>query len=262
MLAIVTVLLIVGMSMVVTRVATTALTLTGLSRQSARFQARSALTGVGYTTSEAERVVNHPVRRRVVMLLMLVGSAGIVTTIATLMLSFVNSADRGDVLSRVALLLGGVAVLLVLSSSKWVDRRLQRLISVALNRWTDLDTRDYAALLHVHGDHTISELAVERDDWLADRELKELSLPDEGVLILGIQREDGSYLGAPKGDVWIRAGDVLIVYGRTRRLEDLDERRAGWTGDAAHSQAVGEQELERQVQRHADAGPTEAEARS
>jgi len=35
-------------------------TATGLSRESARFQARSALTGGGFTTTESEAVVRHP----------------------------------------------------------------------------------------------------------------------------------------------------------------------------------------------------------
>lgn len=59
-----------------------------MSRESARFQARSALTGVGFTTSEAEDVVSHPVRRRIVGGLMMVGSAGLVTAAASLFLSF------------------------------------------------------------------------------------------------------------------------------------------------------------------------------
>ena len=48
--------------MLVTRVAARALTLTELSSEAARFQARSAFTGVGFTTSEAEGIVSHPVR--------------------------------------------------------------------------------------------------------------------------------------------------------------------------------------------------------
>lgn len=76
MLAIITLLLIVALSLIVTRTAAVALTYTGLSQQAASLQARSAFTGVGYTTSEAESLVNHPVRRQVVMLLMLLGNAG------------------------------------------------------------------------------------------------------------------------------------------------------------------------------------------
>ena len=58
---------VLGLSLVITRIATTALSLTGLSWEAAKFQARSAFTGTGFTTSEAERVVDHPVRRRVIV---------------------------------------------------------------------------------------------------------------------------------------------------------------------------------------------------
>lgn len=86
--AIVSVLAIIVLSLLITRFATLTLEVTGMSRDSARFQARSALTGTGFTTSEAEAVVRHPVRRRVIMRLMLIGNAGIVTVIASLILSF------------------------------------------------------------------------------------------------------------------------------------------------------------------------------
>ena len=74
MLPIFSVLVTLALALVITRVATVALTLTGLSKESARFQARSAYTGVGFTTTEAESVVGHPVRRRIVMILMLLAS--------------------------------------------------------------------------------------------------------------------------------------------------------------------------------------------
>jgi len=90
MVAISSLLLVLVFSLLITRIATIALTYTGLSRQSAKFQARSAFTGVGFTTSESEKVVNHPVRRRILLLMMLVGNAGIVTVIATFILGFIQ----------------------------------------------------------------------------------------------------------------------------------------------------------------------------
>jgi len=78
MIAIISLLMVLVFSLLITRIATIALTYTGLSRQSAKFQARSAFTEVGFTTSESEKVVNHPVRRRILLLMMLIGNAGIV----------------------------------------------------------------------------------------------------------------------------------------------------------------------------------------
>ena len=80
MIAVITLLVGLLLSLVAVRIATIALTLTGVSKPLAQFQARSAFTGCGFATSESEQVVNHPVRRRVIMLLMFVGPAGIVTT--------------------------------------------------------------------------------------------------------------------------------------------------------------------------------------
>ena len=78
MAAALTLLLVLIVNMALTRIATVALVHTGLGRETARFQARSAFTGVGFTTNEAEGIVTHPVRRRIVMWLMLVGNVGIV----------------------------------------------------------------------------------------------------------------------------------------------------------------------------------------
>lgn len=83
MAAIVSVLVILALSILVTRIATVALTHTGLSREAAAFQARSAFTGVGYTTTEAESTVTHPVRRRIIAALMLLGNLGIITSMSS-----------------------------------------------------------------------------------------------------------------------------------------------------------------------------------
>ncbi|MEE3220394.1 MAG: potassium transporter TrkA, partial [Planctomycetota bacterium] len=55
MVAVATLLITLTVTLLITRVATVALMVTGLSRESARFQARSALTGVGFTTYESEK---------------------------------------------------------------------------------------------------------------------------------------------------------------------------------------------------------------
>jgi len=178
MVAVATLLIVILLSLLITRVATMMLTQTGLSQESARFQARSALSGVGFTTSEAEAVVNHPVRRRIVMVLMLLGSAGVITVIGALFLSFAN-ADFQEREQRLGILVVALGLLLLLARSSWVDRRLSTLIGRALNRWTDLEVSDYAALLRFADRFAVSELAVGPDSWLAGRSLSELNLRHE-----------------------------------------------------------------------------------
>ena len=239
MFAAASLLVLVLLALLVMRIATAVLTLTGLSRESARFQVRSAVTGVGFTTSETEAVVNHPLRRRVVMLLMLVGSAGVITAVTTLIVSFAG-ADREGALWRILLLVGGLAVLLALARSAAFDRLLQRLISRALARYTELDVRDYAALLRISGDYAVAELYVDESDWIANRRLDDLDLPHEGIQVLGIVDPDGGYRGTPAGKTTIRPGETLILYGRADAVSEIDRRTAGPAGDAEHLDAIEE----------------------
>lgn len=243
---VITVFIVILLSMVVTRVATIALTLTGMSRQAARFQARSALTGAGFTTTESESVVNHPVRRRIVMTLMLMGSAGIVTVLASVMLTFASTASRETGSSTLALLalVAGTLTLLGLMKLRPVDRALSRVIRLALRRFTDLDIRDYAALLEIHGGYAVSELLVDERDWIAGHTLAELRLNDEGVIVLGVQRED-AYVGAPDGDTRIDAGDVLILYGQGDQIAELDVRERGVAGESRHRRAARDRDAGR-----------------
>jgi hypothetical protein len=242
-LNIVTVLIVILLSMLVTRFATIALTLTGMSRQAAKFQARSALTGAGYTTTESESVVNHPVRRRIVLMLMLFGSAGIVTVLASVMLTFANTAseeNRTDPTITLLLLVAGIAGLLLLMNLRPVDRAVSRAIRALLRRYSDLDVRDYAALLEIHGGYAVSELQVDERDWIAGHSLQELRLMDEGVIVLGVQRAGGTYVGAPTARTRVYAGDVLLLYGHGDQVADLDVRERGERGEHRHAEAKRE----------------------
>jgi hypothetical protein len=240
MIAIATLLVVVTMTLIVNRVGAIALIATGVSTEVATFQARSALTGVGFTTSESEHIINHPVRRRIVLSLMLVGNAGLVTIIATMVVGFAGEGDTGGVLARVGTLVGGLALILLAARSRMVDRLLSRLITAALRRFTRLELRDYVQLLDLAANHAVAELGVEADSWLAEHRLADLHLPDEGVLVLGIRRADGTFLGAPRGHTAVHEHDTLVVYGYADVLEDLGTRRVGMEGDRAHMNLMSE----------------------
>ncbi len=57
-----------------------------------------------------------------------------------------------------------------------------------------------------------------------------LKLREEGLIVLGINRENGDYIGIPDGENEIKPGDILITYGRTQSVAQIDERKAGTRG--------------------------------
>ena len=242
MVAISTLLLVVAISLLITRVATVILTATGISRESAKFQARSAFTSSGFTTRESEAVVDHPIRRRVIGTLMLIGSAGTVAVVSTLILGLGKGGGGGQPWWRVLELVLGLLAIVAVSRSKRVDQRMTLVIQSILRRYTQLPTRDVASLLELTGDYAVSELAVAANDWMANRSLSDLALRDEGVVVLGLTRKDGRYIAAPTGATTVHEGDILVVYGRDEHLHELDNRNAGDAGDRAHAAAVRLQE--------------------
>lgn len=244
MVGVFSVLFVLLISLIVIRIGAVGLTLTGLSKDIAQFQALSAFTGSGFTTKEAEDIVNHPLRRRIVMHLMLLGNAGIVVAVTTVLLSFLNlppGEERNTLWIRVVALLGCLFVFWLIARSRHVERLMWLIDTWALKRWWRIDVHDYTRLLRLARDFVVLEMQVHEDDWLAGRSLAELQLANEGVLVLGIERSDGSYQGAPRGRSRVEAGDCLILYGLQETLLDLDERRADLVGNMHHVMAVTRQ---------------------
>lgn len=238
MIAILSLLLIFALSLLIVRIGTIALVMTGISEDVARFQALSAFSGTGFTTGEAENVIALPARRRIIGILIRTGSLGIITAISSLVLSFAGAQESVPPTWKLVVLFAGVLALLVLARSKTMDRVFTPLIARALKRYTTLDLRDYAALLHLREDYRVVEVKAEPDSWLTKAPLSELALEKEGVVVLGIVRRTQEYIGTPEPDQRIAEGDKVVVYGRAGRIDELRTRPR--TNEAAHKQAERE----------------------
>jgi TrkA-C domain len=225
MTAVASLLSVVMVSMVIIRVASVALQLTGVSREVARFQARSAFSGAGFTTSESEAMVRHPLRRRIVTALMFIGNVGIVSVLGTSALSIASLDRQGWPWLTAAIGVVGLSLLSWLGSSSRVDKWMCHGIALALTRWTDLKARDYGNILHLHAGYGVIETVIGPE--LTNQTIAESPLTAAGVLILGIDRAGLDYLGVPAGDTELEAGDVLYLYGRTTRLAEVTRANHG-----------------------------------
>jgi hypothetical protein len=244
-------LLVILFSIIVVRVGTVALTMTGLSRDVAAFQAQSAFSGVGFTTSESEYVVSHPVRRRIIRVLMLLGSAGLTSAMATLVLTFVGNTAT-EMMYNGLWLAVGLGLLYGFSRSKLVDRGLSKAIEVALTRWTNIKVFDYEQLLGLSKGYTISMVKVKPGSWLEGKTLRELRLRDEGIMVLAVYKKANGkevYLGVPSLDLRLEAGDTLVCYGPNDVLSSLPERLKGISGELDHVKAMAKQAIREQEER-------------
>jgi len=72
------------------------------------------------------------------MLIMLIGNAGIVATISTMILGFVQISGSSSVFLRLLLLISGIFILILISRSRWIEKHLEKLIEQALKNTQSL----------------------------------------------------------------------------------------------------------------------------
>ena len=211
MYAVATFLVVAVITVAFTKLATGALIATGVPPESAAFQARSAFSGAGFTTTEAENVVNHRVRRRIIGTTMFVGSLGTPTLVLTVLVGFV-APGPGSTTERVLVTISGLFLILMAvfnkPSQRWLQavgqRYVQKRLAPALsdNRLDLLTLSDQFAVQAVLFEATPEESV---------RSLRGLAQAFPDVTILGVRR-GRDYFGAPPVDIDLQAGDELIIY--------------------------------------------------
>lgn len=221
-------------SFLVVRAGAIALMMTGMKKDRAVFQALSAFSGTGFTTREAERVVNHPARRKIISWLMIFGNAGIVTVIITATSSMVTSGGARLPLNA-AILVIGIIIIYKIASSKGFIQRWERYIEKKLIHLPAFDEAPVEDLLHLIEGYGLVRATIKSDSPLIGKTvgdfLSDCKICREDITVLGIER-DKEWLPIPKLDEHITDGDMLIAYGR------LDALKGFFTDDSWSKEKV------------------------
>ncbi len=224
MYAIATFVVVAVVTLIFVRVATGALIATGTPPEVAAFQARSAFSGAGFTTSETENVVNHPVRRRIIATTMFVGSVGTPTLVVAVLVGFLGPGPGGTEQRTIVLVSCVVLALLILGNRPInhllvdVGRRYthRRLLSAFSGRADEL--------LTIGDEYVVIEASVDEPPEAAPRSLRGLEQALPGVRVLGVWRATGKspeYVGESPIDVTLHTDDRLVLYGSRERLAEL-----------------------------------------
>ena len=206
-------------SFIIVRVGGFALELTGIEPDVARFQALSAFSGTGFTTREAERVVGNRTRRRIVTILIILGNAGTVTVIATLVASFTQVSGYAWFFIRLAIIVGGIFGLYQLIIRSNVSRRvpawLQRPVMNRILRGAPA----VEEIFHVEKNWAISLVMIKEGSNSIGLSVADIAAEGD-IEILGIDRA-GTYLTRPNWDEKIVEGDRLLVYASRKSVKQI-----------------------------------------
>jgi hypothetical protein len=207
--------IIVIVSLFVVRVGTNALVLTGMSHEAARFQAASAFFGVGFTTSEAEMVMRHSVRRGVILKLIIAGNVGLTSALATLIVTFVakDNAEGGSHLLQAVATIFGIGSVAFLMNLKIIKKPVDALMIRYLKSSGVVRAMDYELLLKVEEGFSVSEVVMSPNHAWCGKKLMESRPSDSGVVVLNVRHANGDFTGAPDKDFQLNSGDELMIYG-------------------------------------------------
>jgi Trk K+ transport system NAD-binding subunit len=209
-------LVVIFISYLIVRAGGVALMMTGMDWERARFQSLSAFTGTGFTTREAEIVLKHPTRRKIVSWLMILGNAGIVTVIVTATSSLVS--NRGYQISLdFFLLVAGTYLIYRLAKNKGLTVRWENFVKRRLLNMPDFEEGTTEDLLHFLEGYGLVRLRIRESSPLANKKLLELRLKQKGIIILGIERE-GKWIQSPDGNDSLFPKDKIVIYGPLKLL--------------------------------------------
>jgi amino acid transporter len=181
---------------------------TGMERAKARFQALSALSGTGFTTREAESIVDHPKRRRIVSWLIFLGSVGI-TAFIFIMILYVKAGLVWPTLSHIIIIAASIVVFIILIWTGVINKLTSGLLK--LFRKTPVNEE----ILHQAGDYGIVRIKI--GEKAAELTVGNSKFKKPDITILALERGD-KVVSLPKDNESLEAGDYLLCYGKVDEL--------------------------------------------
>ncbi len=191
--------------------------ITGMSYETANYQAISLLTTCGFTTSESEIVIATKHRRQVAKWAMLFGymfSVILATSIINVIMSITRSKDETDIYSLFSIIFITLIFIILVRLKKLkkiIDNLIKKVVeSIFMKR--ALINPFY--ILEVYGDQAICELLVTHvPDEIAGKTIFESGVRNKyGISYISINRKNENRVIDPFSDI-INKNDKVVIYG-------------------------------------------------
>jgi len=249
MLIVFSFLIIIFLSLFIVKIGSISLEATGISKDVSQFEALSAFSGVGFTTKESEIIMGSVLRRKIVRVLMILGSAGLTTGVATLILTFINDTANKNLfgfsfssftVNFMIIIFGSFALYLIFRTKlfdhfvRFCFRGPFRAIKKKVTMY------DYESLLGMSKGFGIVQFQVPKKNWMENKTIRTLKLEKEGVNVLGVFREihgHEEYIGMPSNNFKIHSKDKIIIYCRDDVVESLASRSKGKKGSVSRKES-------------------------
>ncbi|PCD05635.1 hypothetical protein CMV16_22925 [Peribacillus simplex] len=199
----------------VIEISVTLMKLTGLKGTVARFQVISMLTGTGFTTDESKSIIDHPVRRKISMFLILFGAfslAVIISSISTLLTDDLR-------LMELSIIIGILLVLTVLVKVPFLNNRLSNKMKSEMYNHYELWEHPIEEVLFLEDEDVVMEIDIYEDSEFID--VKAFDVISDGADINILFIESGEVkIRKELYEYKIKLGDNLFLYGNKKEIEE------------------------------------------
>lgn len=203
---------------------TTLFRTTGLSKSKSRYQAVSLFTNCGFTTSESELITSNKLRRRLALILMVIGHVFSVI-IVSLVVALFSSLKFSDVKNNIIIIGILIAVffgIVVIFNLPFISRPIQKSFeNLATKRVLKKDKNNILTVLDNYGKQSLVEIYLY---WvpqiLEDKSLLDANLKRNYDLNLITIKRKNKVLEV-NAETIIQRLDKIIIFGNIEIIEDI-----------------------------------------
>lgn len=210
--AAITLIILYALSAIIVRIASTILRHTGLPENIARLQSISALSGTGFTTSESEMIVNFPIRRRVLVILMLLGNLGMASVATTMIVALLaTDGETNAIINQVLFFVVAISLTFFVMSNKALDKKLCNTVTWYLAKTKTFKGLGFHRLYQVSDLHSIVEHSYDCELPIG---ISDFNFSRFDIVLLGVRKNNKqAYTDAHDINSPILSGYKLICYG-------------------------------------------------
>ncbi|WP_067139011.1 hypothetical protein [Oceanivirga salmonicida] len=208
---------------IIAEVFVTLFRITGLTEEKARFQVISMLTNSGYTTREAEIVVNSKIRRKLARYVMMFGYAftvTIVSTVVNIFLQFRNTITW-SVIAFIPMIVGIIITTWFVKKSRWLNNLVDKFILKITSKYLYNQYSNPIIIIDDYGDMVMARVILK----IMPKELKDIELSksniksEHGLNILLRKTSTGESL--PDANTVFNVGDSIVVVGDEKKIREI-----------------------------------------
>jgi hypothetical protein len=202
--------------LIVVEIITVLFKLTGLTDEKARFQVISLLTGTGFTTKEAELIMQHPTRRKLAQFLMILGYLGFFVG-TSLLVSILQNPVTTQIVGTTVIF---IVVIFVVVRNPLVTRNFDHIIERIVLKYGYTRAKSkhkmYRMITRAKG-YGIFSIIIDEDSHLEGVTIFNSNLKPNNMIILNIDKGD-EFIGFVKRDYTLEKGDNILIYGKVDQV--------------------------------------------